>query len=93
MLSLRQIKRASRKVCKLYKKEWNDTHRQYAYFTVGTVEYSLDEDYVMIGIRWGMEKPEAEQHHDTSIIVPDTIKDATQLAYFIFGYMNGKEIE
>jgi hypothetical protein len=93
MLSLRQIKRASKKVSRLYKREWNDTHREYAYFTVGSVEYSLDEDYVMIGVRWGMEKPEAEQHHDTSIIVPEAIKDATQLAYFIYGFMTGKEIE
>jgi hypothetical protein len=93
MLSLRQIKRASKKVSRLYKREWTDTHKQYAYFTVDTVEYSLDEDYVMIGIRWGMEKPEAEQHHDTSIIVPEAIKDATQLAYFIYGFMTGKEIE
>jgi hypothetical protein len=93
MLSLRQIKRASRKVCKLYKSEWNDTHREYAYFTVSTVEYSFDEDYVMVDMRWGMEKPDAEQHHSASIIVPEVIKDATQLAYFIFGYMNGKETE
>lgn len=93
MLSLKQVKKASKIVNGLYKKEWNADHKQYAYFVVGTVEFCLDEDYVMVSVRWGMEKPNAEQHHDVSIIVPATIKNAKQLAYFIFGYMNGKEIE
>lgn len=92
LISLATIKRTSKKVEKHYKAMWSETNAPLAYFAVGDVEYDLDENVVTLKVRYGLEGAD-KQHNQQTIFVPDYVKNARALAYFILGFIDAKEME
>lgn len=92
LISLATIKKTSKKVEKHYKAMWTEKNAQLAYFAVGDVQYDLDESVVTLTVRYGLEG-DAGQHNHQTIFVPEYIKTARALAYFILGFIDAKEME
>lgn len=92
LISLATIKKTSKKVEKHYKAMWSETNAPLAYFAVGDVQYDLDENVVTLTVRYGLEGDNG-QHNQQTIFVPDYVKTARALAYFILGYIDAKEME
>ena len=91
MISVKTVKKADKLVNKLYKSEYHSPDK--VYVALGEVHYDLDENYVSVGVRWGVEHDEYPRNYHRDVIVHDGIKTPTQLAYFIVGYMFGIEVE
>lgn len=92
LISLATIKKTSKKVEKHYKTMWSETNAQLAYFAVGDVQYDLDENVVTLEVRYGLEGDNG-QHNNQTIFVPEYVKTARALAYFILGFIDAKEME
>lgn len=92
LISLATIKKTSKKVEKHYKAMWSETNARLAYFAVGDVEYDLDENVVTLKVRYGLEGDKG-QHNQQTIFVPEYVKTAKELAYFILGFIDAKEME
>lgn len=92
LISLATIKKTSKKVEKHYKAMWSETNAPLAYFAVGDVQYDLDENVVTLAVRYGLEGDNG-QHNQQTIFVPDYVKTARALAYFILGFIDAKEME
>lgn len=92
LISLATIKKTSKKVEKHYKAMWSETNARLAYFAVGDVRYDLDENVVTLEVRYGLES-EGGQHISQTIYVPEYVKTARALAYFILGFIDAKEME
>jgi hypothetical protein len=91
MISVKDVKKANKIVSKLYKTEYIEPEN--IYVELDDVHYDLSEDYVTVGVRWGIEHEKFPRHYTGTVSVQGYIKSPKQLAHFILGYMYGIEEE